>query len=132
MFNIDYRSRTPLYQQIIDNIERLALRGLLPPDSRLPSVRSLAVELSINPNTVSRAYSELETRGIIYSLPGRGNFVASSSELLREEARKQNLQKLVQLCRDVDAEDAGRESWLSLCSAAWDELQQSKEGRTND
>ena len=65
MFSIDYRSRTPIYRQIIDNVENLAARGVLQPDGQLPSVRSLAVELSINPNTIAKAYSELEAKGII-------------------------------------------------------------------
>ena len=126
MFYIDNRSRIPLYQQIIDNVERLAARGVLPPDSRLPSVRAMAVELSLNPNTVSRAYSELESRGIIYSLPGRGNFIAANSEALQEQARQHQLQRLSEICREYGALQPGLENWLELCRAAWETAQQSE------
>ncbi|MDO4732644.1 MAG: GntR family transcriptional regulator, partial [Bacillota bacterium] len=74
MFAIDYKSRVPLYQQIVENVEKLTLRGILLPEQQLPSVRALAMELSINPNTIAKAYAELEARGLIYSLPGRGSF----------------------------------------------------------
>lgn len=119
MFSIDYRSRVPLYQQIVDNVERLAARGVLQPESQLPSVRSLAVELSLNPNTVSRAYGELEARGVIYSLPGRGNFIAASSERLLAAAEQQTIRRLVEVCRDVVSLGQPRERWLALCGEAW-------------
>lgn len=89
MFTIDYKSRVPLYQQIVDNVEKLALRGILLPEQQLPSVRALAMELSINPNTIAKAYAELESRGIIYSLSGRGSFVSGDALHLRESAQVQ-------------------------------------------
>ncbi|MDR1961498.1 MAG: GntR family transcriptional regulator [Gracilibacteraceae bacterium] len=98
MITVDYKSRQPLYEQIIERVENLALLGLLPPDSQLPSVRQLAAELSINPNTIQRAYGDLEKRGVIYSLPGRGSFVAARSEELRERKKQalwEDLQKLI-------------------------------------
>ena len=89
VFTIDYKSRVPLYQQIVDNVEKLTLRGILLPEQQLPSVRALAMELSINPNTIAKAYMELKAKGLIYSLPGRGSFVAASQDSLREAAREQ-------------------------------------------
>ncbi len=89
MFTIDYKSRVPLYQQIVDNVEKLALRGVLLPEQQLPSVRALAMELSINPNTIAKAYTELESRGLIYSLPGRGSFLADKGESLHNAAKEQ-------------------------------------------
>ena len=62
MIKIDYRDARPIYEQVVDGIEGLALRGALPADTQLPSVRQLAMELSINPNTIQRAYGELERR----------------------------------------------------------------------
>ena len=73
MIKIDYRDARPIYEQVVDGIEGLALRGALPADTQLPSVRQLAMELSINPNTIQRAYGELERRGVIYAAKGRGN-----------------------------------------------------------
>ncbi len=83
MIQIDYRDPRPIYEQVADGIERLALRGALAADSQLPSVRQLAMELSINPNTIQRAYSALESRGVIYSAKGKGNFVSGNAAALR-------------------------------------------------
>ena len=65
MFHIDPLSRKPVYEQIIDQMERFVLTGLMKPGTQLPSVRSLSMELSINPNTIQKAYSELDARGVI-------------------------------------------------------------------
>lgn len=83
MITIDYKDRRPIYEQIMGNIEDLAARNLLAPNEQLPSVRQLATELSINPNTIQRAYAELEKAGVIYSSRGKGNFVADNSAGLR-------------------------------------------------
>ena len=89
MFRIDPLSRQPVYEQLIDQLERLVLSGILAPEAQLPSVRSLSVELAVNPNTIQKAYSELDTRGIIYSVPGIGCFVSPQAvELLRAHTRK--------------------------------------------
>lgn len=77
MISLDYRDSRPLYQQVKDNLRRMMLTGLLPPDEKLPSVRSLATQLAINPNTIQRAYSELEVEGYIYSVSGKGSFAAA-------------------------------------------------------
>ena len=82
MIAIDYKDRRPLYEQVVERYRELILNQVLPPDSRLPSVRSLAMELSITPNTIQRAYSELEKAGYIYTVKGRGNFVSSNDSLL--------------------------------------------------
>lgn len=84
MIKIDYRDARPIYEQIVDGVENLALRGALPAGSQLPSVRQLAMELSINPNTIQRAYAELERRGVIYAAKGRGNFISDDTAALRQ------------------------------------------------
>ena len=89
MISIDYQSKLPLYEQIARRFQTLILSGALPPGSQMPSVRSLAMELSINPNTIQKAYSTLEQEGCIYSVKGRGNFVADSSALAGQ--KKKNL-----------------------------------------
>ena len=68
MIVLDYRDSRPLYQQVKDSLRRMMLTGLLEPDEKLPSVRSLATQLAINPNTIQRAYSQLETEGYVYTL----------------------------------------------------------------
>ena len=76
MFSIDLTSRTPIYEQIYNKIIELIISGTLVENSQLPSVRSLAKDAGVNPNTVAKAYQELERNGIIYSLQGRGSFIA--------------------------------------------------------
>lgn len=78
---IDYNDRRPIYEQVIDRFEQLILCGALTADSAMPSVRSLAMELSINPNTIQRAYQELERNGFIYSIKGKGSFVCDIREI---------------------------------------------------
>ena len=73
---VDFKSRKPIYEQIVDNVSSLALRGVLKPNESIPSVRQLASDLGINPNTIHKAYTELERRGIIYSSHGRGSFIS--------------------------------------------------------
>lgn len=85
MFDIDLMSRTPIYEQLYKKVVELILKGVLQEQDKLPSVRSLATELSVNPNTVAKAYSLLERDGIIYSLAGRGSFVAKPDKLLTQE-----------------------------------------------
>ena len=78
MFELDLRSRAPIYEQLVDKIKELIINNVLKPDEQLPTVRVLASELTINPNTIQKAYRELEYRGYIYSLPGKGNFVRAN------------------------------------------------------
>lgn len=92
MIVLDYRDRRPLYEQVTEKLEELMFTGVLPPDSRLPSVRNMATELSINPNTIQRAYAELERQGYIYSIQGKGSFVADGKRLadgIRKDWEKQ-------------------------------------------
>ena len=76
MITINYSDSRPIYEKVKDSLRQLMLSGALPPDSKLPSVRELAVSLTINPNTIQRAYRELEQEGTIVSVPGKGSFVA--------------------------------------------------------
>lgn len=85
MVKIDYRDGRPIYEQVSDGIEQLVLHGVLPAGAQIPSVRQLATELSINPNTIQRAYSDLEKKGVIYSAKGKGNFVSDDFSILREQ-----------------------------------------------
>ena len=85
---VDLRSRIPIFEQIINSVRDLVFMGVLKPDDNLPSVRALALELAINPNTIQKAYAELERQGVIYSLTGRGNFVSSDISHIVNENRK--------------------------------------------
>lgn len=85
MFDIDVKSRVPIYEQIIENVKRLIIQGVLLPEEKLPSVRSLAQELTINPNTIQKAYRELEREGYVISRPGKGSFVNDMTETMNRE-----------------------------------------------
>lgn len=76
MIQLNYRDTRPFYQQIKDNVRQLVVSGALKKDEKLPSVRDMAASLAINPNTIQRAYRELESEGYIYTLSGKGTFVA--------------------------------------------------------
>lgn len=92
MIILDLKDARPLYEQIVDRFKHLILCGALQEDEKLPSVRNLAMELSINPNTIQKAYGELEREGYIYSVKGRGNFVSSSKGLVEHKKRELKLQ----------------------------------------
>lgn len=80
MITLDYKNDKPLHEQITQGIKDLIICGVLAPGDQLPSVRELSVNLTVNPNTVQRAYKTLETEDVIYSIRGKGNFVAESHE----------------------------------------------------
>ena len=87
MIIIDYQDRRPLYEQIVEKLQMLIIKGVLEPNSQLPSVRKLAMELSINPNTIQRAYAVLEQQGFIYPVKGRGNFVSPDLKVMKEKKK---------------------------------------------
>ena len=76
MLTLNYRDSRPIYEQIKDGLRRMIVTGAMAQDEKLPSVRALATQLSINPNTIQRAYNELEAEGYIYSVAGKGSFVS--------------------------------------------------------
>ena len=80
MIVLDYRDKRPIYEQVVEKLEHLIICGGLEPGSKLPSVRSLAMDLSVNPNTIQRAYALLEQEGYIYTILGRGNYVTEKTE----------------------------------------------------
>ena len=98
---IDYNDKRPIYKQIVERFQSLILNGVLEADTQLPSVRSLAIELSINANTIQRAYSELEQNGYIYSVKGRGNFVLADESLIfkQRDALLKNFRKITGECQ---------------------------------
>ncbi len=89
MVNINFRDPRAIYEQVQDGFRRLIVTGVLMPGDRMPSVRELAAKLAINPNTIQRAYRELEQEGYIYSIPGKGSFAGDHREI--DETRKKEL-----------------------------------------
>ena len=97
MIILDYKDARPIYEQVVDKFQKLILTGALEPNTKMPSVRSLAVELSINPNTIQKAFAQLEQQGYIYPVKGRGNFVSGSGQLAKQKklAFFEDLKKLI-------------------------------------
>lgn len=105
LITVDLRDRKQLYEQLVDNIKILVITGELKADEKLPSVRSLARELGINPNTIQKAYAELERCGVILTLPGRGSIVVAQVDALKREQLAALTEKLTQLAHE--AKNAG-------------------------
>ncbi|MBY8913068.1 GntR family transcriptional regulator YtrA [Bacillus sp. YC2] len=121
MIQIDPRSSTPIYEQIIQQMKELCLKGIMKPGDKLPSVRELATIIIANPNTVSKAYKELEREGMIETLRGRGTYISENAKTTLVEGKmtmiKEQLKKLI-----IDAHYAGVEleklqEWIKEISA---------------
>lgn len=98
MILIDYKDRRPIYEQVIEKFQQMILCGVLEPDSAMPSVRGLAMEMSLNPNTIQRAYQELERTGYIYTIKGKGSFVCNTAAAAEDKRRE--IQRELQECVD--------------------------------
>lgn len=101
MIEIDKQSRIPIYEQIIEQVEGKILNKILEADSPIPSVRSLSLELSINPNTIQKAYNELDRRGITYTVPGVGRFVSKTGVEVLKAEKRESINKLSDAVNDL-------------------------------
>lgn len=108
MILLDYRDKRPIYEQVVEKLERLIVGGALEPDAKMPSVRSMGVELAVNPNTIQRAYNQLEQEGYLYTVSGRGSFVAPESEW-REGKKKKMLDEWRQVTERAKEAGLGME-----------------------
>ena len=97
MLHLDYRDARPIYEQVKDGLRKLVVTGIIREGEKLPSVRSLASSLAINPNTIQKAYEALEAEGYVYSVPGKGSFAAPHAgvDSLRREQLLGQLDELV-------------------------------------
>ena len=118
---IDKFSRTPIYEQVIDCIEREILTGELKPNSPVASVRALSVQFSVNPNTLQKAYTELERRGLCYSVPGSGRFVSPDAMQRLHEARSKLLDEITALSRELKLTGFNRADVINAVNKAYDE-----------
>ncbi|WP_026477839.1 GntR family transcriptional regulator [Alkaliphilus transvaalensis] len=101
MFELDLRSRLPIYEQLIEKLKELIITEVLKPDEQLPSVRVLAQQLTINPNTIQKAYRELERQGFIYTVKGKGNFVAPIIGSIHQEKLKKLKDELIKILSEA-------------------------------
>jgi GntR family transcriptional regulator len=122
---IDYQDPRPIYEQITEQYKLLVLKGVLSPGEQMPSVRKLAMELAANPNTVQRAYAELERQGIIYTVKGKGSFVSGNISLKEQKKRelRERLQRIVREAGEIGIgldelmEDLGKDTEAAGASA---------------
>lgn len=113
LIQINYSDPRPIYEKVKESLRRLILSGALPEGEKLPSVRELAMSLSINPNTIQRAYRELEQEGAIVSVPGKGSFVAPGGGA--KAARMAELrEKLLRLAAEFEALGVSRAEMAEL------------------
>lgn len=122
MFQIDTMSRVPIYEQIVNQLEYFVLNGILKEGEQIPSVRNLSVELSINPNTIQKAYFELDKRGIIQSVPGRGCFVTESAKNILSAKKREQLGDLKFLVNELALADIRKEEIISCVEEVYNHL----------
>ena len=134
MITIDYRDRKLIYEQLIDNVKALILRGDLKKDDFLPSVRSLAKELGMNPNTFQKAYTELERQGIIASLSGRGSVVILDGGEIASAGKESLRAEMTALASKAQTLHMTQEEFLACAASIWQAVQTDtgKETEQND
>ena len=113
MLNLDYRDARPIYEQVKDGLRRLMVTGVIQEGEKLPSVRTMAGTLAINPNTIQRAYNELEGESYIYSVPGKGSF-ASANAGTADVRRRELLEKLQELVTELKYLGVTEEALVAL------------------
>ncbi len=102
MIVLDYSDPRPIYEQIVDKMQTYILKGILKPDEQLMSVRSLAMDLAINPNTVQKAYTELERQGFIYVVKGRGAYVRGGDDSLLAVRRRELAERIAAIVQEAE------------------------------
>lgn len=131
MIQIDLQSRVPLYEQLQEQIIRLSMLGILDENQQLPSVRALAREVGVNPNTVAKAYQQLEQQGIIYTVSGRGSFV-SPDVLSLQSLRQAALQEVLDAVDKALSRDVSPQQLLDAIRQQLDSLSPCNQGGTQD
>lgn len=104
MFLVNPKSKQPIYEQLVEQLRRQLILGGIEAGAALPSVRQLAMELGINPNTIQKAYRRMEAEGMILSIPGRGSFVSDDLAQMLAKEREDQLEKtrqMILLCREM-------------------------------
>lgn len=101
LISLDYQSRTPIYEQIVSNIEKYVALGVLKSKEQIPSIRELATNLGINPNTVKKAYDILEHKNIITSYSTKGTFISDKTNEVVEKKKKEEIEKLIENIKEL-------------------------------
>ena len=101
MFTVDRLSRTPIYEQIVEQFKDMIIQGELTEDVLLPSIRNLSQALSVNPNTLQKAYAQLEQQGICYSVPGNGRYITKDAKKILYQDNEKQIHLIEEIVRDV-------------------------------
>lgn len=125
-------SRTPIYEQIINQLERFILTGTLLPGDQIPSVRSLSVKLSITPVTILKAYTELDARGLIYAVPGRGYFVSEDAKTALAKNKALLLEKISGMASELSLAGIPLEAVLDAVKDAYSKPERVKSEERTD
>lgn len=118
---IDKQSSVPIYEQVIAQVERGILTGEFKADEQIPSVRQLSMELSVNPNTLQKAYTELERRGLCYTVPGNGRFVSRDAADKLRMMKRELIEKIVNLARELKLSGIGEREVILAVKQAYSE-----------
>ena len=123
MFVIDVMSRVPVYEQIIKQIEEQVLTGILKEGDKLPSVRSLSVKLSINPNTIQKAYTELDRRQLIITVPGKGSFISQKAVEVVGASSREKIPELAKIIRDLALAGVTKDEIIRNVNEVFEEME---------
>ena len=121
MYFIEPLSRIPVYEQLIEQIERYILAGILKSNEQLPSVRTMSVSLAVNPNTIQKAYSELDSKKIIFSVPGKGCFVSENAIEIIGNYKRLKLNELSNTLNELKLANITKEEILALIDSVYNE-----------
>jgi GntR family transcriptional regulator len=123
MFVIDVMSRVPVYEQIIKQVEEQVLTGILKEGDKLPSVRSLSVKLSINPNTIQKAYTELDRRQLIITVPGKGSFISQKAVEVVGASSREKIPELAKIIRDLALAGVTKDEIIRNVNEVFEEME---------
>ena len=121
MINLDYKDPRPIYEQIEQGLRQRIVSGVLKADTQIPSVRELSVQLTVNPNTVQRAYKTLEASGFIYSIKGKGNFVAKVDDSMTNPRKAELQETVLKATKELKFLGVGMDTILETIREAYEE-----------
>ncbi len=121
MYQIDVMSRVPVYEQIVEQTEKFILTGILKPGDKLPSVRNMSIELSVNPNTIQKSMAELDRRGLILSVPGKGCFVSEQAKKALTMTKRGELKEVKEKIRELAMAGVTKEEMLMVIEEVYKE-----------
>lgn len=129
MIQLDFKNPKPIYEQIKDKIKELVINGIMKPGDKIPSVRELAQILTINPNTIQKAYKDLETEGFIYSVKGKGNFISQPDSSYEQSRRDDILVQISKLTEELIYLKTPEESVLTMIKNIYRQKEVNKNDR---